>query len=338
MTMKYELLAIDSLLIDRTNPRIAMWCDCYEEDDIPEEQLAMALGVGGESESDSLTSSGGSYRSLKESIKTNGGVIHPIVVNKQLDGTLLVIEGNTRTAIYRELQKEQKDETRWRMIPAIVHDGLEQKDVDSIRLQAHLVGPRDWDPYSKAKYLSKLFNEDHLTAEQIVAFCGGKKRQVEDYIAAYSDMEQHYRPISGDQGFEHKSFSAFVELQKPRIQQSLIRHQFTKDDFAKWVYDRKFRPLQTVRELPKILQSEKSREAFLAHDAEEARIALISPDTASALKDISFLDLAHEFFRRVDSFEWKTLQQMKKEDISEERDILDQTKELLDGVLQVILD
>ena len=73
----------------------------------------------------------------------------------------------------------------------MVYDNLSQAEIDAIRLQAHLVGPRDWDPYSKAKYLDHLRNAKHLTLDQIVDFCGGRKREVLDYISGYTEMEKY---------------------------------------------------------------------------------------------------------------------------------------------------
>ena len=95
-----------------------------------------------------------------------------------------------------------------------MYDQLDEKDIDAIRLQAHLVGPRQWDPYSKAKYLNYLSNSEHLTTDQIIDFCGGQKSEVHRFIDAYNDMEDHYRPLlASDDQFDPTRFSAFVEMQ-----------------------------------------------------------------------------------------------------------------------------
>ena len=72
-----------------------------------------------------------------------------------------VVEGNTRLAIYRAFLRD-KIPGEWKTIPAIVHGSLAQKQVDAIRLQCHIVGPRPWDPYSKAKYLDHLLSVDNM--------------------------------------------------------------------------------------------------------------------------------------------------------------------------------
>ena len=96
-------------------------------------------------------------------------MIHPILVNRDASERLVVIEGNTRALIYRQFRSAENSR-RWDEIPALIYDQLDEKAIDAIRLQAHLVGPRQWDPYSKAKYLDYLSNSEHLTTDQIIDF------------------------------------------------------------------------------------------------------------------------------------------------------------------------
>ena len=132
----FERVPVHELTLDTKNPRIAKWVEMYG-DKITNEDMLLALGFdGGPSEEGSTT-----FHSLQESIKTNGGIIHPIIVNRESGGRLTVIEGNTRTLIYREFLK-QGVEGDWAAIPAMVYEALSEKDIDAIRLQSHLVGPR----------------------------------------------------------------------------------------------------------------------------------------------------------------------------------------------------
>lgn len=164
----FELLDVNSLELDRSNPRIAQYLEMYG-DDITAEQMSLALSSG-----DSLAGdTGTTFHSLRESIKTCGRIIHPIIVNRDAGGKLVVVEGNTRVLIYRELL-DQGHGGNWATIPAMVYRELGADQIDAIRLQAHLVGPRQWDPYSKARYLDHLRNSEHLTLAQIVDFCGGR--------------------------------------------------------------------------------------------------------------------------------------------------------------------
>jgi hypothetical protein len=298
-------IPVSDLELDITNPRIAKFIEMYG-DDITTEQMSLALGAGETATEGNNTT----FYSLRESIRTNCGVIHPIIANKHPDGRCVVIEGNTRAMIYREFKK-QKVEGDWDMIPCMIYEGLSQRDIDAIRLQAHLVGPRDWDPYSKAKYLDHLRNANHLTMDQIVDFCGGRKREVLDYIAAYNDMEEHYRPLVTDDQFDQSRFSAFMELQRPRVKQAVVNHKFTFVDFSKWVMDGLISPLNMVRQLPRILDNPKSRAVFLKAGVQEAMKLLEVPAVAGALKDVSLDDLARELSRRVLGMTYAELQRLR---------------------------
>jgi len=285
---------------------------------ITAEQMSLALGAG-----DSQIENGSTtFYSLRESIKTNRGVIYPIIVNKEKTGRLVVIEGNTRTLIYREF-KDKGMSGDWAKIPAIVYSGLSEKRIEAIRLQAHLVGPRPWDPYSKAKYLDYLSNSEHLTVAQIVDFCGGRKREVLDYIAAYNDMESHYRRLlASDDEFDPTRFSAFVELQRPRVKEALLRAGFTKNDFATWVKDLLIHPLNTVRSLPRILDDSKSRDIFLRDGAQEAMKVLDTPSSDDAIKDATLLQLAQELCRNVLNITYSELQRLRSDIDSDENEVL----------------
>lgn len=138
---------IDTALLDLdfTNPRIQNYLQNYPEESRSGELLAMLLGTGTDS-----------CASLKESIKEHGGIINPIIVNHFPDGRYVVIEGNTRLQIYRDFIRDNVP-GNWNKIRAIIYENLENNEMHSIRLQAHLVGPRDWDAYAKAEIFNLSF-------------------------------------------------------------------------------------------------------------------------------------------------------------------------------------
>jgi hypothetical protein len=197
------LLPINTVELDRTNPRIRRFLEIHQ-DEPTYDQIALALDVAG---SDGADSQGATTpEKLRNSILTNGGIMQPIIVNEQPDGRLICVEGNTRLYIYRSFVTEKIDGD-WTKIPALVHEGLEAQDVDAIRLQAHLVGPRQWDAYSKAKYLWELQYKELMPIDRIIAFCGGNKRDVTTAIQAYADMEHYYRPICVADDYDTEKYS-----------------------------------------------------------------------------------------------------------------------------------
>ena len=285
---RFAMLPVEMLVLDTSNPRVARYIGMYGEE-VTDEQMSLALGAAHYVQGESTTT----FQSLRASIRTHRGLIHPVLVNKETDSRLVVIEGNTRALIYRQFRRDD-DSGRWDEIPAIVYDQLDEKEIDAIRLQAHLVGPRQWDPYSKAKYLDHLSNSEHLTTDQIIDFCGGQRTEVHRLIDAYNDMEDYYRPLlASDDQFDHTRFSAFVEMQAPRVQEALVTSGYTKTDFARWVNDKILYPLDRVRKLPAVLANPHARSVFLTEGVREAEKVLDSPSTVEALEGATLTQLAN---------------------------------------------
>lgn len=322
MSTRFEvkMLPIEKIELDKSNPRIAKFIEIYG-DKVSAEQISLALGVG-DSEVDS---SGTSFQSLRASIRTNGGVIHPIIVNRVSDKKFVAIEGNTRVAIYKEF-KERKVKGDWDEILSMVYDSMSQEEIDSIRLQAHLVGPRAWDPYSKAKYLDYLSKCEHLTLKQIVDYCGGREKEVAEYIEAYEMMEKYYRPqLESDDQFDPSRFSAFVELQRPRVKQAIIGAGFDYKDFSRWIIDHKIHPLNMVRKLPQVLENSKSKDIFLKHKRgaiQEALKVLELPTADVALRSATLVQLAQEIYDKILKLRYEELKRLKADKDSDEVQIL----------------
>ncbi|WP_330083308.1 hypothetical protein [Methylocystis iwaonis] len=175
---RHELVEVDAIELDRSNPRIRKFLEMYGEDPTPE-QIFLALGAGNDEDTGGSTST--TFEKLKQSIITNGGIIQPVILNRRNDGTLVCIEGNTRVALYKHFHQTGVKGS-WTCIPAIVHNEIDEASVHAIRLQVHLVGVRPWDPYSKAKYLYELRTQAHLPFSTIVDYCGGRQTEVVESI------------------------------------------------------------------------------------------------------------------------------------------------------------
>lgn len=321
---RFTKLPIDNLILDPTNPRVARYLQMYRGQ-ITDNEMGLALSAGSSEDSQGGTT----FHSLRASIKTHGTVIQPILVNNKVEDGLVIIEGNTRAFIYREFKKND-DSGTWDDIPAIVYDNLDETDIDAIRLQAHLVGPRQWDAYSKAKYLDYLSNSRHLTTDQIIDFCGGQSTDVRRKIDAYQDMERNYRPLlDSDDQFDPSRFSAFDELQSPRIKEALTTAQYTTKDFARWVRDGLLYPNSLVRRLPAILADPKAKEVFLKDGAREAEKVLVSPSTFEALEDATLEQLANALVSRIEKMRYQNLRDLRNNLSSDENFALTQARDEL---------
>src|ERR1035441_1194676 len=97
-----ESVPVADIELDRTNPRIRKFLEMYP--DAPTAgQIYLALGAAGDDESESSTS----FEKLRNSILTNGGIIHPVILNRRADGSLICVEGNTRVALYKNFIDEK---------------------------------------------------------------------------------------------------------------------------------------------------------------------------------------------------------------------------------------
>jgi hypothetical protein len=304
---KHSLVPVDEIELDRSNPRIRKYLEMYGDQPSPE-QIFLALGAGNDDDAGSSTST--TFEKLKQSIITNGGIIQPVILNRRADGSLVCVEGNTRVALYKHFTKTSV-KGDWTTIPALVHDEIDEASVHAIRLQVHLVGTRPWDPYSKAKYLHDLRTQEHLPFSAIVDYCGGRQTEVVEHINAYADMEEHYRPIVGDDGsFDTTRFSGFIELQKPGIKQAVSAAGFSLGDFARWIHDGKLFPLQKVRVLPRILRHDKAKEIFLKQGARKAEAVLEKPDLSKTLQEAELGQLARALSARIASLTWSESQRL----------------------------
>ena len=314
MTGTHQMIPVDEIELDHSNPRIRKFLEMYGDNPTPG-QIFLALGAGNDDESD--RSDAPTFQKLKQSIITNGGIIQPVILNRRADGTLVCIEGNTRVALYRDFLKSGVPGA-WSTIPALVHDGIDDAAVHAIRLQIHLVGPRPWDPYSKAKYLYELRNNAHLPFSTIVDFCGGRQTEVSTSINAYVDMETHYRPIIADDGdFDTTRFSGFVELQKPGVKQAIFQAGFDLPDFATWIRDGKLFPLRTVRVLPRILRNSKAREIFLRSNARKAETVLGRPEPDRNLQDANLEQIARALTEKLAALPYEEYQRLRADSAGE---------------------
>lgn len=333
VSTSHTLLPIDDLTLDVENPRIQRIMEMWSGE-ITAEIIHLALGSGRDTQDSGDT--GTTFYSLKESIRTSGTIIHPIHVNKTANGQLVVVEGNTRVAIYKEL-RDGDVEGNWNEIPAILYEGLSQEQIDSIRLQSHQVGPRAWDPYSKAKYLHKLNKHQDMPFARLVDLCGGRKNEVRDYIAAYEDMEEHYRSILDDDAdFDATRFSSFAELQKSKVKEAIRLASFDLKDFSRWVRDRKIHPQHTVRKLPMILADAEAKKIFLRDGAEAAiRYLDRTSDTGDPI-DASLPELCKAVLSKLRSITWPDIQKHRAhKDSADTQAILDLNDELTDFVKEI---
>ena len=340
MVEKHTMLNVESVSFDTDNPRIKKALEKYG-DQLNAERIHFALrsatdGAGGTS----------SYLSLRDSIRASGGVISPITVIDK-GGGYVCIDGNTRLAIYKEFLRDSI-EGPWSEIKAIVLDNVEPRDIETIRVSAHLVGAREWPAYEKARYLHYLRNSKFMSYDEMISLCGGNKTNIERQIDAYHDMNEYYRDVVDDTAFQIDRFSGFVELQKSRIKDAIFEADLDLKDFGEWIRDGKIYRLEDVRQLPKVLRNEEAKRTFLSGGPRsiEAATRLLDQQAQKdlgqtsrkiTLETASIYQLAEVLARRINDLPYSEVRALKDK---ERNDVVEQigTLEGLSARLQSLLE
>lgn len=255
MKSTYRLIPTDQIDFDQENPRIKVALEKYG-DRLDDQRIRFALQTATEG-----SASASSYRSLKDSIRAARGISIPIVVWPNGD-RFVCVDGNTRLAIYHELHEESAP-GEWTTINCLVLDDPDQRDIETIRVTAHLVGARDWPAYEKARYLHYLRNVEFMDYDELIARCGGNKTTITQQIDAYHDMNEFYRDVSSDDAFKVDRFSGFVELQKTGIKDSIYSAGLDLHDFGRWIRDGQIYRLADVRKLPRVLADDEAKDTFV---------------------------------------------------------------------------
>ena len=182
--------------------------------------------------------------SLVPSIRTNGGLIEPILVREGV-----VLEGNSRLAAYRMLARSDpgKWETiRARVLPADIGDS----EIFSLLGEYHMVGKKDWAPFEQAGYLHRRFTNNDIDEKELALEVGLTKGKVEHLIAVYAFMVKY-----NDRDINRWSF--YDELLKGRRFDETRKLHPKFDDFvAKKIASGEITRAVDLRDdLPKIVKS-----------------------------------------------------------------------------------
>ena len=227
------------------------------------------------------------YSKLRDSIEINGAIIYPIWIGPDEAGRHLVIEGNTRVLIYRELAEKYPTADQWKAIPAnVLPVGVQESQLNFIRLEAHLRGVTEWDAYERARYLYILNEEEGYSVPRLEQLTRLDARKIEIEIRAFRDMADIYHERFPDDPNEAQKFSYFVEYESNRlIQRGMHARGKTVEDFCEWVGEARIPKAENVRRLPDILESDSATTHFVNDGFERAisYLALAKPDIISPL-------------------------------------------------------
>lgn len=192
---------------------------------------------------------------LRSDIEQNGGLIDPIVVR---EGTLDVIEGNSRLAAYRLLAKS--DAIRWANIKCqLLPPNFDESLLSSLLGQYHLKGKKEWIPYEKAGFLHRRFNKQKIDMPQLAQEMNESRVRVKQYIDTYQFMidNQDNKPDRWSYYFEF--------LKSTKIQKASESYPNFEPVIVSKIKSEEIDNAQELRDkLPVICQSTRVLKKFIA--------------------------------------------------------------------------
>ena len=129
-------------------------------------------------------------RELKEDIKLNGGLMDPLIVR---DGTLEVLEGNSRLAACRWLyQNDTANAVLWGKVKCtLLPKDIAEPLIFAILGQYHIRGKKDWVPYEQAGFLYRRFHHHKQDVPTVADELGIKRAEAQHQIKVFEFMVKH---------------------------------------------------------------------------------------------------------------------------------------------------
>jgi hypothetical protein len=257
-------VAVDECVLDPQNPRIQFL-------------IGQRAGAVSEQDLDELIWAKDAVKALGQSILQNGGVYEAVIVQRK-DQKFLVREGNCRTVACRRLIDQHPNDSRFRIMPAMVFDvDLTEEDLAILLADMHVSGKIRWDAYEQAKHVSDLFNVYGKTYEWLSNHLRLSKGKIKELLDAYQATTEYLslNPAPGNV----KKFAVFHEVVKKKD----LRERF-KDDarfkqsFHRWVSEDLINDSKQIRDLPAILANQEAVKALDYAGFQEAQKVLVRDD------------------------------------------------------------
>ena len=247
---------IKDLRLDQRNPRIQFKIQSRGVYNPTKEELADILF-----EDDDVVA-------LQRSIRFTGGIIEPIIVQGS-DGT--VLEGNSRTACYWRLAKDNPDDPRWRRIKArIVPAGVSREQINVLLGELHIAGKNKWSAFEQAAHLYEMNKKQSFSINYLADAYRQSKTSISNKLRAYELMVDKYLPRTHGETSPLDKWSYFEEFFKvcrPGNNEEGIALQ---ERFVEWMVAGKFKKGEEVRWLKEILQDPEAVEALETKDVRAA--------------------------------------------------------------------
>ncbi len=270
----HELVSIDEVRLNPDNPRIRFQIHHRKGGKTLDADELMEL----------IREQPG-YDGLQKAIRKAGGIYEPVIV--RYDG--LVVEGNTRTAVYKTLHRGNKADPKWKFIPIErLPKTVPESGLARLMASYHIARKTVWRPYAQADQIYELRHAYGLTLSQIADETRMSEREVEQYLEAYEYLLKEVLPhVSNGNGSDilESKFSHALEFVKRKSLASLRKEPAVRKQVAKLIAENKIKGVE-VRELDKVLKSGKASTALKKSGFKAAREVLRETDPVAASKTL----------------------------------------------------
>jgi len=265
-------------------------------------------------------------KSLFNSVLQNGGLIEDPFV--KTDG--LVVEGNSRTVVIRELHKKfPRDERFAKLYVKILPADATEEQIVSLLGEMHVAGKIKWGAYEEAEYVWRMNKEFAKTYDFLATYLRMSRSKISQKIAAYEETKTYLAETNDPDGI--RRFSHFEEFMKKTV----LRERRGNDpdfmkEFRKWVLEGKFPDSKDVRSLPEILDNSKSLEVLARPGGTvQTAISVLNNEDPSRNSDLYYaVDLAIRQLRTIPLAEIKDLQAGNDTKIAKLQDLYEALKEV----------
>lgn len=272
-TVERKKVPIDYLKLDPNNQRISYQLTLLRKE-----------GKGNtDKEIHDLLWSIDAVKDLYHAVLQNGGLIEdPFVRN---DG--LVVEGNARTVVMRELHNKFPGDERFATLYVkILPPGATDEQVVTLLGEMHIAGKIEWKAYEQAEYVWKMNKEYAKTYDFLAAHLRMSRSKISQKIAAYEETKTYLMETGDPNGISR--FSHFEEfMKKANLRERREKTPEFMKEFREWVAAGKFPDAKDVRVLPDVLNNSKALEILRKKEIQSAE-AVLNKEDPSRSSDLYF--------------------------------------------------
>ena len=265
-------MKVDSLLFYTKNPRV------YS-----------VLNAAGEVEPDQDTiykymKGTDHVKTLRLSIKTNGGIHTPIVVYGNT-----VLEGNSRLAAYKLLREQ--DPVTWGLVPCrVILSPLSEDDIFNLLISNHINARKDWSPIEQGGYLYRRTKESRRPIEDIASRAGIVLSEAKRLVGTYELMIKNNDTIPDKWSFYEELWKSSIikkrDDEEPEMQLYPIILQKIKENEIPKASD-----IRTITKAVKTTDADTQEvlDAFLQGTATIDDLATVTEEKGNSQKAIDLL-------------------------------------------------